>query len=82
MKSFHHGKHTTARDCVSHGAAVGCDLFDDEHPGQVSIYLRFADGTLWPARTVDPNAPHGPEVLSAWQNRGETQDHRGGNGQR
>ena len=70
-------KHTTTLDNRGHGEPVGVDLFDDEQNGFVSIYQRFADGTRFPARTVNlSNAAHAEVVILAWMARGEVADYR------
>ena len=57
---------------------IGIDLFDDEDEGQFSIYLRFADGSRLPARTVSLDPPaHAASVLAAWiSHHGPVNDYR------
>lgn len=66
-------KHTTAKEYYQRDKKglliplVGVDFFDDEEPGMVTIYVRYADGTRWPARTVNMAVPkHAEDVLLAW----------------
>ena len=53
----------------------GLDLFDEVTAGitLTAIYIRYEDGTRWPARTVnvtDPVTPlHPQDVLNAWADR-------------
>ena len=71
-------KHTTAANC--HQQPVAIEFFDDEQPGFVSIYERYADGTRWPCRSVNLSADHAESVLGAWAVRGAelgtVNDHR------
>lgn len=70
-------KHTTATRLDMENDAVGVDLFDDEQPGFVSIYIRFPSGGRWPARTVNMSNPeHAQSVLEAWSKRGPVNDFR------
>jgi len=55
-------KHTTATSIV--GERVGVDLFDDEQPGMVTVYVRYADGTRTPGRDI--TMPGGEKCLAAW----------------
>jgi hypothetical protein len=56
---------------------VGIDLFDEENGAFTAIYLRFADGTRWPARTVNmANPQRAAEILAAWSKRGPVNDYR------
>ena len=42
----------------------------EEEPGFTGIYLRDADGGLWPARTVDQSLKdHHEAVLAAWKDK-------------
>lgn len=54
--------------------------FVDEEPGFTGIYLRAADGGLWPARTVErSNRVHHEEVCKAWlEDKGVHEDKRSG----
>ena len=70
-------KHSTTTCVLSHGDEVGVDLFDDEVEGQVSIYLRFANGKRFPARTVEMSeVEHARRVLGGWAKRGPVNDYR------
>lgn len=70
-------KHTTTLDSGRHGEPVGIDLFDDEEPGMVSIYVRHADGTRNPARSVNmTKEEHAANVLGAWSLKGTVHDYR------
>lgn len=61
-------KHQTTDHPNKQGQPVGIDLFDDEHEGYTTVYERFDDGTLFPARTVDMSKPkHAKSVLDAWR---------------
>jgi hypothetical protein len=59
--------HTTTTDSQSHGEPVGIDLFS-EFPSQTSIYVRFANGLRFPARTVS-NSDIGQTVIDAWKSQ-------------
>lgn len=71
-------KHTTARH--AYGDSVGVDLFDDElnvaGEPTVSVYVRFQDGTRFPARTITPGADNYESCLLAWCAKGEVNDYR------
>lgn len=71
-------KHTTGTD--PYAETAGVDLFDDElnAAGEptVSIYLRAADGTRRPARTITPGTPYFDSVLQAWMEKGTVNDYR------
>ena len=73
-------KHKTTDDSRSHGQPVGIDLFDDEVEGFTSIYERFDNGLLYPARTVFMNSrKHAKSVLDAWRSKyglSTVKDHR------
>lgn len=74
-------KHTTALTVHGDGKpAAGIDLFDDEVNAEgkptVSIYMRFSDGTRWPARTITPGASNFHECLTAWTLDGGVNDYR------
>jgi hypothetical protein len=73
-------KHTTATHHQGCDKYDGIDLFDDEDEGHVSIYVRFTDGTRFPARTVCLDTPddpgHAQIVLGAWAQRGQVHDYR------
>lgn len=71
-------KHTTApniyavRECEQK-----IEVFDDEEPGFVSLYITDGKGLRFPARTVSMNRPeHFISVLSAWAARGVLIDSR------
>jgi len=56
--------------------AVGITLLD-EKPGFTGIYLRDANGGLWPARTVDRSRPeHYRSVIASWSKRENVVDDR------
>ena len=74
-------RHTTSKCSTSHGEPIGIDLFDDEFTDefgpQTSIYLRHADGTRWPARSVSMcEAKHYQSVIGSWATRGDVNDYR------
>ncbi len=74
-------KHTTAKDAFGDmGATAGVDLFDDElnDAGEptVSVYVRFNDGTRFPARTITPGNDGYESCLAAWCARGPVNDYR------
>jgi len=67
-------KHTTAASHQGVDNYAGIDVFDDEEDGHVSIYVRFKDGTRWPARTVSLNAR---QIIKAWtEHKGPLNDYR------
>ena len=73
-------EHQTADNLLTHGAAVGIDLFDDVSDDGVpvtAIYVRYSDGTRYPARTVNTSNPeHAKSVLDAWAKKGPVNDYR------
>lgn len=67
--------HTTAANCLSEQAGV--DLFNSPYTeGLTVIYVRFTDGTRWPARSVDARTESGRDCLASWCNRGTVNDYR------
>lgn len=61
-------KHQTAEKSPT-TEPIGVDFFDDEETGFVTVYLRFPDGSLWPARTVNARLKkHAKSVLDSWAN--------------
>ena len=71
-------KHRTAGFHQGVDNYAGIDLYDDEEEGHVSIYVRFTDGTRWPARTVSlNNAELARQIITAWaERRGPMNDFR------
>ncbi|GGG60978.1 hypothetical protein [Hymenobacter glacieicola] len=68
--------HTTAAD-IPQLATVGVDLFDDIEPGYTAIYVRYSDGTRWPARNVNMADPEkANSIIAAWALRGIINDYR------
>lgn len=60
--------HTTSGTCSPDEPRVGIDLFDGDPPGHTAIYVRFADGTRWPCRTVEmADAPRAASIIGAWR---------------
>ena len=70
-------KHAT-REWADNEKPVGCDLFDDEQHGFVTIYQRFADGTRIGARSVKKcfDHEHYTNVMCAWLKDGVNYDYR------
>jgi hypothetical protein len=71
-------KHITAAFYQGVDNYAGIDLYDDEEDGHVSIYVRFKDGTRWPARTVSlKDAAQARQIITAWaERRGPLNDYR------
>ncbi len=69
-------KHTTL---AAYPADIAGITLLDEAPGFTGIYLRDANGDLWPARTVSRALPeHHADVCNAWLARpGIHEDKRG-----
>jgi hypothetical protein len=71
-------KHKTATEYQGSENHAGIDLFDAAD-GQIEIYVRYKDGTRFPARTVDPagGEEHVKSVLAAWEDhKGTVNDYR------
>lgn len=67
--------HATTTDLQKPRA--GIELFDDEHPGYTTLYIRYTDGTRSGARDVFMGDPvHAADVLSAWCSGQFVIDHR------
>lgn len=71
-------KHRTAAYHQGVDGYAGIDLFDDEEDGHASIYVRFKDGTRWPARTVSmDDAKRARQIIKAWtEHKGPMNDFR------
>jgi hypothetical protein len=62
----------TADDPLKYGDPVGLDLFDHAVNGEAvtAIYVRFACGRRWPARTVSrTDAARHDEILASWDRK-------------
>ena len=57
-------KYTTSEFKIEEN--TGIDLFDDEYPNQISIYIRYKDGTRFPARTIEKGTEFTDKILGSW----------------
>jgi len=67
-------KHDTTDDILQ--ARAGIDLFDDENPGHVTVYIRYVDGSRAGARDIWLAGPNAERCLAAWCATGVVRDYR------
>lgn len=67
-------KHETTDDILQ--ARAGIDLFDDEAPGMITIYIRYADGSRAAVRDIKADHPSADRCLAAWCNGQFVKDYR------